>query len=317
MMKVVNIFEEGFKELLGRLKRSLTKSGRAANVNDKHLNSIRKAMVNEFNAEDDLNELKAYKQWVQDCITSSKESLESTEDKNLRDVILYHINWMTKFLKDVDKKIESVQESYEVDEYVEEGFKDILMTIKRSFTQEGRNRNQIEKVLNKSRKEMKKRVKEASLEQLKEYSENLKNSIEHNRKLLETEDDRVVKATMQDHNKWLENLLSEIESKITKLQESFEMDVDDEYLEEGLFSKKTEVEIEVIYDDWEAHCSAYAVDDSVRCLKSVTIDLPEEFHSGSDKSDPKGNWEEALIKVAKKATKKDFKEFKIKRWFVH
>ena len=205
MTKVVNIFEEGFKELLGRLKRSFTKSGRAANVNDKHLNGIRKAMVNEFNAEDDLNELKAYKQWVQDCITSSKESLETEEDKNLKEVILYHINWMTKFLKDVDKKIESVQESFEVDEY----------------------------------------------------------------------------------------------------------------LEEGLFSKKTEVEIEVIYDDWEAHCSAYATDDSVRCLKSVTIDLPEEFHSGSDKPSPKGNWEEALIKVAKKATKKDFKEFKIKRWFVH
>ena len=207
--------EEGFKGLVGRLKRSFTKSGRAANVNDKHLNSIRKAMVNEFNAEEDKNELIAYKQWVQDCITSSEQSLEETEDKNLKDVIKYHVDWMTKFLKDIDKKIESVQESYELgDEYLEEGFKDILMTIKRSFTQEGRNRNQVEKVLNKSRQEMKKRVKEASLEQLKEYSENLKNSIEHNRKLLETEDDRVVKAAMQDHNKWLENLLNEVESKL-------------------------------------------------------------------------------------------------------
>ena len=207
--------EEGFKGLVGRLKRSFTKSGRAANVNDTHLNSIRKAMVNEFNAEEDKNELIAYKQWVQDCITSSEQSLEETEDKNLKDVIKYHVDWMTKFLKDIDKKIESVQESYELgDEYLEEGFKDILMTIKRSFTQEGRNRNQVEKVLNKSRQEMNKRVKEASLEQLKEYSENLKNSIEHNRKLLETEDDRVVKAAMQDHNKWLENLLNEVESKL-------------------------------------------------------------------------------------------------------
>ena len=92
--------EEGFKELVGRLKRSFTKSGRAANVNDKHFNSIRKAMVNEFNAEEDKNELIAYKQWIQDCITSSEQSLEETEDKNLKDVIKYHVDWMTKFLKD-------------------------------------------------------------------------------------------------------------------------------------------------------------------------------------------------------------------------
>ena len=103
--------EEGFKGLVGRLKRSFTKSGRAANVNDKHLNSIRKGMVNEFNAEEDKNELIAYKQWVQDCITSSEQSLEETEDKNLKDVIKYHVDWMTKFLKDIDKKIESIQES--------------------------------------------------------------------------------------------------------------------------------------------------------------------------------------------------------------
>lgn len=102
--------EEGFKGLVGRLKRSFTKSGRAANVNDTHLNSIRKAMVNEFNAEEDKNELIAYKQWIQDCITSSEQSLEETEDKNLKDVIKYHVDWMTKFLKDIDKKIESIQE---------------------------------------------------------------------------------------------------------------------------------------------------------------------------------------------------------------
>ena len=103
--------EEGFKGLVGRLKRSFTKSGRAANVNDKHFNNIRKGMVNEFNAEEDKNELIAYKQWVQDCISSSKQSLEETEDKNLKDVIKYHVDWLTKFLKDIDKKIESVQES--------------------------------------------------------------------------------------------------------------------------------------------------------------------------------------------------------------
>jgi hypothetical protein len=108
--------EEGFKGLVGRLKRSFTKSGRAANVNDKHLNSIRKGMVNEFNAEEDKNELIAYKQWIQDCITSSEQSIEETEDKNLKDVIKYHVDWMTKFLKDIDKKIESIQESSRIND---------------------------------------------------------------------------------------------------------------------------------------------------------------------------------------------------------
>lgn len=206
------------------------------------------------------------------------------------------------------------------DDYLEEGFKDILMTIKRSFTQEGRNRNQVEKVLNKSRQEMKKRVKEASLEQLKEYSENLKNSIEHNRELLETEDDRVIKAAMQDHNKWLENLLNEVESKITKSQESFEIYVD-EYLEEGLFSKKPKVEVEVIYGDWEADCTVWEVGNDMKPIDDINISLPEKFHSGSndnwDENLAKGEWERIFLDYVKKAIAPKLKKYNVTRIFLH
>jgi uncharacterized protein YukE len=316
-----SIFEEGFKEIVTKVKSLFNKAARAEAKELRKINNDIEESKRVFTLT--LHECNKRSQ----CVTlydellvvveRYKELVENDPMESRAKLVKDYCDWIEKFLKEVDSKIKTLQESYELgDEYLEEGFKDILMTIKRSFTQEGRNRNQVEKVLNKNRQEMKKRVKEASLEQLKEYSENLKNSIEHNRKLLETEDNRVVKAAMQDYNKWLENLLNEVENKITKSQESFEIDVDDEYLEEGLFSKKTEVEIEIIYDDWEAHCSAYAVGDDVHCLKSVSVDLPEEFHAGNDEQ-VKGDWSTALINFVKKATKKDFKEYKIKKYFIH
>lgn len=108
---MVNIFEEGFKELVGKLKRCFTKNGRVANANDSHLNKIRKAMINELNHEDDLEELKAYRKWVEECITSAEDSIKSMNDKDLIDVTRAHIKWVTNFLDKVDKKIRSVEES--------------------------------------------------------------------------------------------------------------------------------------------------------------------------------------------------------------
>ena len=305
--------EEGFKGLVGRLKRSFTKSGRAANVNDKHFDNIRKGMVNEFNAEEDKNELIAYKQWVQDCISSSKQSLEETEDKNLKDVIKYHVDWLTKFLKDIDKKIESVQESYEPDDveidFIEEGFKDIKNKFKGM-----KDLHDIKKLNKKFKKQVLKDIDSITdPEDAKKMRTNILNFIERDASFENqgTPQDK----EMDNYINWLKDTALPLLDK-KMVCEGYVFD-GEEYIEEGLFKKRTEVEIEIIYDDWEAHCSAYAVGDDVHCLKSVTIDLPEEFHSGSDKSNPKGNWEEALIKVAKKLTKKDFKEFKIKRWFVH
>ena len=112
-----DITEEGFKGLIGKLKRSLTKSGRAANENDKHLENIRKSMINELtNSTDDLNELQAYKQWVQDCITSTEDSLDNMDDKNLKAVTNNHIKWLKTFMTKIDKKMETVKESTEVDD---------------------------------------------------------------------------------------------------------------------------------------------------------------------------------------------------------
>ena len=103
--------------------------------------------------------------------------------------------------------------------------------------------------------------------------------------------------------------------------ESLEADDYTEYLTEGLFNKKEKVEIEVIYDDWEAHCTAYKVGDSTHALKSVSVDLPEKFHasnaSNGDDNLPKGKWEQTFLKEVKKLVKGQFKEYNVVKWFVH
>ena len=56
----------------------------------------------------------------------------------------------------------------------------------------------------------------------------------------------------------------------------------------------------------------------MHALKSITIDLPEEFHSGKGAADlPKGDWEKKFLAHVKKAAKGQFKEYKVVKWFVH
>jgi uncharacterized protein YukE len=323
LMMKRSIFEEGFKEIVTKVKSLFNKAARAEAKELRKVNNDIEESKRVFTLT--LHECNKRSQ----CVTlydellvvveRYKELVENDPMESRAKLVKDYCDWIEKFLKEVDSKIKTLQESYELgDEYLEEGFKDILMTIKRSFTQEGRNRNQVEKVLNKNRQEMKKRVKEASLEQLKEYSENLKNSIEHNRKLLETEDNRVVKAAMQDYNKWLENLLNEVENKITKSQESFEIDVDDEYLEEGLFSKKQSADIEVNWGGGrEIICAILQPDnhDDSGMLGSLTIKTPQKFLDGDDE----GTSDQDLLNYVKKEIKKPLakKGFKINNIFLH
>ena len=112
--------EEGFKELIKKLKRTLTENGRAANAHGNHLKNIRKGLINELNTTSSLDELKDFKKWVEDC--ANDPNLKEIEDKDLKDVIDEHIKWLNKFLNKIDKKInkaqkneENVQESYNLD----------------------------------------------------------------------------------------------------------------------------------------------------------------------------------------------------------
>ena len=102
--------EEGFKELLGKLKRCFTEEGRSANKEGKHLNNIRKGMINSLNSEEDIDELIAYKKWLEESIEYEEKELENMS-KDLRNVKQEHLNWIKNFLKKVDKKIAKLEKN--------------------------------------------------------------------------------------------------------------------------------------------------------------------------------------------------------------
>ena len=95
-----------------RVKRSFSKSGRVANINDKHLSNLRKGMVNSLNNENDIEELKAYKQWIlNDSIAWNEETLAGMEDENQKEVMRNHIDWLKNFVNKIDKKIAKLEKN--------------------------------------------------------------------------------------------------------------------------------------------------------------------------------------------------------------
>ena len=95
-----------------RVKRSFSKSGRAANINDKHLSNLRKGMINSLNNENDIEELKAYKKWIlDDSIAWNEETLANMVDENQKEVMRNHIDWLKKFVNKIDKKIAKLEKN--------------------------------------------------------------------------------------------------------------------------------------------------------------------------------------------------------------
>ena len=105
--------EEGFKELLGRLKRCFSEDGRVANSQEKHLNNVKKGMINSLNSENDINELRAYKKWLEECIEYEEKELDKITDKNIKDVREDYIAWIEKFVKKVERKINKLEKQPE------------------------------------------------------------------------------------------------------------------------------------------------------------------------------------------------------------
>lgn len=108
----VEYLNESVKDIMMRIKRSFSKSGRAANINDKHLSNLRKGMVNSLNNENDIEELKAYKQWIlNDSIAWNEETLAGMEDENQKEVMRNHIDWLKNFVNKIDKKIVKLEKN--------------------------------------------------------------------------------------------------------------------------------------------------------------------------------------------------------------
>ena len=103
---------ESVKDIMMRIKRSFSKSGREANINDKHLSNLRKGMVNSLNNENDIEELKAYKKWIlNDSIAWNEETLAGMDDENQKEVMRNHIDWLKKFVNKIDKKIAKLEKN--------------------------------------------------------------------------------------------------------------------------------------------------------------------------------------------------------------
>lgn len=108
----VEYLNESVKDIMMRIKRSFSKSGRAANINDKHLSNLRKGMVNSLNNENDIEELKAYKKWIlDDSIAWNEETLAGMDDENQKEVMRNHIDWLKKFVNKIDKKIAKLEKN--------------------------------------------------------------------------------------------------------------------------------------------------------------------------------------------------------------
>ena len=314
--------EEGFKELLGKMGRCFTKNGRIQNDYEKILEKSRKGMKQDVRDAKTKEQLEEYKQWLENGIKTNEEVLPNEEDQNVKAVMTRQNEWLKGLLEEVNKKLSKITEGFNPeDEYLEEGFKDMLGKIKSLFNKASRAEAKEVKKVRKDIEESK-RVFMLTLHECDRraqcitFYDELLVVVERYKELAENDTIEDRAKLIQDYCDWIEKFLKEIDAKIKILRESTEVNEDKDYVEEGLFSKKTEVEVEIIYNDWEAHCSVYEVGADDRCLKSISIDLPEEFHAGNNKK-IKGDWGTALINYVKKATKKEFKEYKIKRYFIH
>ena len=232
--------------------------------------------------------------------------------------------------------------SLSYDEYLEEGLKNIINNLKIAHNFRKIPVNELREKIEGAKRAFASYEGENVIDAVKDEQRRVQNALkavgrEHDKERIDhatrnqIDRERLYRAVGHDDERyklltayaeWLNDFVENINCEsFGAYLESLEADDYSEYLTEGLFNKKEKVEIEVIYDDWEAHCTAYKVGDSVHVLKSISIDLPEKFHSNSndewDKDLKKGEWEKIFLNHVKKAAKGHFKEYKVVKWFVH
>lgn len=132
---------------------------------------------------------------------------------------------------------ESVEESFEFNydeplSYLDEGFKDVMIELKRSFTKKGREYNKAEKYFKNIRKKIEIEFKSADAGMLAEMKKGLADAVATNEPLLEKEEDKEIKQIMQKHTDWMRNFINKIDEKMNSVKESFDVDDDLTYLYE-------------------------------------------------------------------------------------
>lgn len=127
---------------------------------------------------------------------------------------------------------ESTQDDYNDEDITEEGFKEALVKLKRSFTKKGREYNKGEKYLENVRKAFDVQFKDADENQLKEMKKGLLDAIATNEPILEKEEDKVIKQMMEKQTQWMRDSIKRIDDKLNAVKESTEVDDDLNYLYE-------------------------------------------------------------------------------------
>lgn len=127
---------------------------------------------------------------------------------------------------------ESIQDDYNDEDITEEGFKEALVKLKRSFTKKGREYNKDEKYLENVRRAFDVQFKDADENQLKEMKKGLLDAIATNEPILEKEEDKVIKQMMEKQTQWMRDSIKRIDDKLNAVKESTEVDDDLNYLYE-------------------------------------------------------------------------------------
>lgn len=127
---------------------------------------------------------------------------------------------------------ESAQYDYNDEDITEEGFKEALVKLKRSFTKKGREYNKDEKYLENVRRAFDVQFKDADENQLKEMKKGLLDAIATNEPILEKEEDKVIKQMMEKQTQWMRDSIKRIDDKLNAVKESTEVDDDLNYLYE-------------------------------------------------------------------------------------
>ena len=127
---------------------------------------------------------------------------------------------------------ESAQDDYNDEDITEEGFKEALVKLKRSFTKKGREYNKDEKYLENVRRAFDVQFKDADENQLKEMKKGLLDAIATNEPVLEKEEDKVIKQMMEKQTQWMRDSVKRIDDKLNAVKESFDANDDLTYLYE-------------------------------------------------------------------------------------
>ena len=73
------------------------------------LDKSKRAMKEDVKNTNDVNQLIAYRNWVENSIATNKKSIAADDDRNTREVMTRHNKWLESLLDEIDQKINKLK----------------------------------------------------------------------------------------------------------------------------------------------------------------------------------------------------------------